>query len=38
LSETKGEVLKDFWQAQGNHFHFCIAPKLRAARKNNRKA
>jgi hypothetical protein len=37
LSETKGEVLKDFWQAQGNHFHFCIAPKLRAARKNQRK-
>lgn len=38
LSETKGEELKDFWQAQGNHFHFCIAPKLRMARKNNRKA
>jgi hypothetical protein len=38
LSETKGEELKDFWQAQGNHFHFCIAPKLRMARKNQRKA
>jgi hypothetical protein len=37
LSETKGEELKDFWQAQGNHFQFCIAPKLRNARKNQRK-
>jgi hypothetical protein len=37
LNETKGEELKDFWQAQGNHFQFCIAPKLRGARKNQRK-
>jgi hypothetical protein len=38
FAETGGEELKDFWQAQGNHFQFCIAPKLRAARKNQKKA
>lgn len=37
FSETKGEELKDFWQAQGGHFQYCIAPKLRKARMLDRK-
>lgn len=37
FKQTKDEELKEFWQAQGNHFQFCIAPKLRAARKTQRK-
>ena len=37
FSETQGEELKDFWQKQGGHFQYCIAPKLRLARKNQRK-
>jgi len=35
--ELKGEDLKDFWQKQGGHFQYCIAPKMRLARKNARK-
>jgi len=35
--ETEGEELKEFWQKQGGHFQYCIAPKLRLARKNQRK-
>jgi hypothetical protein len=34
FAETEGEELKDFWQKQGGHFQYCIAPKLRLARKN----
>lgn len=34
---TAGEELKEFWQKQGGHFQFCIAPKLRLAKKNFRK-
>jgi hypothetical protein len=37
FAELKGEDLKDFWQKQGGHFQYCIAPKLRLARKNQRK-
>lgn len=37
FSELKGEDLKDFWQKQGGHFQYCIAPKMRVARKNARK-
>jgi len=35
--ELKDEELKDFWQKHGGHFQYCIAAKLRLARKNNRK-
>ena len=37
FSKLEGEDLKDFWQKQGGHFNYCIAPKLRLAKKNNRK-
>ena len=37
FSETQGKELDDFWQKQGGHFQYCIAPKLRLARKNQRK-
>ena len=37
FEETHGEELKEFWQKQGGHFQYCIAPKLRLARKNQRK-
>lgn len=33
----KDEPLNEFWQKQGGHFHYCIAPKKRIAKKNNRK-
>lgn len=35
--ELEGEELKEFWQKQGGHFQYCIAPKMRLARKNQRK-
>jgi hypothetical protein len=37
FSEVKDEDLKDFWQKQGGHFHYCIAPKLRLAKKQSHK-
>lgn len=37
FEELKGEELKEFWQKQGGHFQYCIAPKMRLARKNARK-
>ena len=37
FQETKGEDLKDFWQKQQSHFQYCIAPKIRLAKKNARK-
>jgi len=36
--KLEGEDLKDFWQKQGGHYHYCIAPKMRLAKKNNRKS
>lgn len=33
FSVTEGEALKEFWSAQGGHYQFCIATRLRAARK-----
>lgn len=36
FSKTDGEDLKDFWQQHGGHFNYCIAPKMRLAKKNNR--
>lgn len=37
FSKLEGEDLKDFWQKQGGHFNYCTAPKMRLAKKNNRK-
>lgn len=37
FTELEGEELKDFWQKQGGHFQYCIAPKMRLARKSARK-
>ena len=37
FAETKGEDLKEFWQKQQSHFQYCIAPKIRLAKKNARK-
>lgn len=37
FSLLDGEDLKDFWQKQGGHYHYCIAPKLRLARKFSKK-
>ena len=33
----KDEPLNEFWQKQGGHFHYCIAPKKRVAKKNSKK-
>jgi len=38
FSLLEGEDLKDFWQKQGGHYHYCIAPKLRLARKFSKKS
>jgi len=38
FTRTEGEELKEFHQRQGGHYQFCIAPKLRLAKKQNRKA
>lgn len=37
FSKLEGDELKDFWQKQGGHYHYCIAPKMRLAKKNNKK-
>jgi hypothetical protein len=37
FAETQGEELDDFWQKQGGHYSYCIAPKQRLARKVQRK-
>ena len=37
FEETTGETLKEFWQKQGGHYQYCIAPKLRMAKKQSRK-
>jgi len=37
FSLLEDEDLKDFWQKQGGHYHYCIAPKLRLARKFSKK-
>jgi hypothetical protein len=37
FSALKGEPLKDFWQKQGGHFHYCCAPKMRLAKKLTKK-
>lgn len=36
FSQTEGEALNEFWQNQGGHFQYCIAPKLRIAKKLKR--
>ena len=36
FTKTEGETLSEFWQAQGGHFQYCIAPKLRIAKKLKR--
>jgi len=33
FTAVEDEDLKDFWQKQGGHYQYCIAPKLRIARK-----
>ena len=33
FKKTEGDELKEFWQKQGGHFQFCIANRLRAAKK-----
>ena len=38
FSKTAGEELKSFWQKQGGHFQFCIQPKLRNIKKNQKLA
>ena len=38
FTRTSGEELKDFWQKQGGHFQFCIQPKLRAIKKQQKAA
>ena len=37
FSALEGEELKDFWQKQGGHFHYCCAPKMRMAKKFTKK-
>ncbi|CDW75697.1 lupus la [Stylonychia lemnae] len=34
--KTAGEELKDFWQKQGGHYQFCIQPKLRNIKKQQK--
>ena len=36
FTKTEGEALNEFWQQQGGHFQYCIAPKQRIAKKINR--
>jgi len=36
FTKTAGEELKDFWQKQGGHFQFCIQPKLRSIKKQQK--
>ena len=36
FTKTEGEELNDFWQKQGGHYQYCIAPKLRIAKKLNK--
>jgi hypothetical protein len=36
FSQTQGEELKTFWQKQGGHYQFCIQPKLRNIKKQQR--
>ena len=33
FKKIDGEELKEFWQAQGGHYTFCIQTRLRAAKK-----
>jgi Protein of unknown function (DUF3223)/La domain len=36
FSKTLGEDLKSFWQKQGGHYQFCIQPKLRNIKKQQK--
>jgi len=36
FTKTEGEALSEFWQQQGGHFQYCIAPKQRIAKKISR--
>ena len=36
LSKLEGDALKDFWQNQGGHYQFCIQPKLRNIKKQQK--
>jgi len=36
FAEVKDEDLKEFWQKQGGHYQYCIAPKMRLASKKAR--
>lgn len=38
FSRTAGEELKAFWQKQGGHYQFCIQPKLRNIKKQQKMA
>jgi hypothetical protein len=38
FSKTLGEELKAFWQKQGGHYQFCIQPKLRNIKKQQKLA
>lgn len=33
FDKIEGETLKEFWQAQGGHYNFCIQNRLRACKK-----
>lgn len=33
FTKIDGEALKEFWQAQGGHYNFCIQNRVRAAKK-----
>lgn len=36
FTRTQGEELKEFWQKQGGHYNFCIQPKLRNLKKQQK--
>lgn len=36
FSKTQGEELKEFWAKQGGHYQFCIQPKLRNLKKQQK--
>lgn len=36
FTKTEGETLNEFWQKEGGHYQYCIAPKQRIAKKISR--
>lgn len=38
FEKTAGEELKQFWQKQGGHYQFCIQPKIRNIKKQQKLA